>query len=198
MPMQHNTTPRVGFALRVMGVLLTASLHAADAGAVFIDFDLNSPLQLRLRVGSPGNTVDTVSFPAISGANISPAPSAVTSTPLVEVELSLQRPILSTPNDVVLTVNSSAGMACVAGSGWGSTVIPFPGVGWAATNKVTGGGDIQDGCFTGIASQQLARFGRVLFNSRRMNNTLRFTYANARVYPAGQYRGTVTYTATVP
>ena len=31
-----------------------------------------------------------------------------------------------------------------------------------------------------------------------MNNTLRFTYANARVYPAGQYRGTVTYTATVP
>ena len=26
----------------------------------------------------------------------------------------------------------------------------------------------------------------------------RFTYANARVYPAGQYRGTVTYTATVP
>ncbi len=198
MPMQHNTTPRVGFALRVMGVLLTASLHAADAGAVFIDFDLNSPLQLRLRVGSPGNTVDTVSFPAISGANISPAPSAVTSTPLVEVELSLQRPILSTPNDVVLTVNSSAGMACVAGSGCGSTVIPFTEVCWASTNKVAGGDDIQDGCFTGIASQQLARFGRVLFNSRRMNNTLRFTYANARVYPAGQYRGTVTYTATVP
>ena len=195
---QHNPAPRVGLALRVMGVLLTASLHAADAGAVFINFDLNSPLQLRLRVGSTGNIVDAVSFPAISGANISPAPSAVTYAPLVDVEVSLQRPAFSTPNDVVLTVNSTAGMACVAGSGCGSTVIPFTDVCWASTNKVAGGGDIQDGCFTGSATQPLASFGWVLFSSRRMYNTLRFTYANARVYPAGQYRGTVTYTATVP
>ena len=83
-------------------------------------------------------------------------------------------------------------------SGCGSTAIPFSDVCWVSTNKVTGGGDIQDGCFTGSATQPLASFGRVLFNSRRMYNTLRFTYANARVYPAGQYRGTVTYTATVP
>ena len=196
--MQHNTTPRVGFALRVMGVLLTASLHAADAGAVFIDFPLNSPLRLTLRVGSTGNTVDTVSFPAISGANISPAPSAVTYATLVDVEVSLQRPVFSTPNDVVLTANSVAGLVCVAGSGCGSTAIPFSDVCWVSTNKVAGGGDIQDGCFTGSATQPLASFGRDLFNSRRMYNTLRFTYANARVYPAGQYRGTVTYTATVP
>jgi hypothetical protein len=199
MPTQRHPAHRAGIALRVLGVLLTASLHAADAGAVFIDFDLNSPLQLRLRVGpSTGNTVDTVSFPAISGANISPAPSAVTYAPLVDVELSLQRPTLTFPNDVVLTVNSTAGMACVAGSGCGSTVIPFTDVCWTSTNKVAGGGDIQDGCFTSSATQPLARFGWVSFNSRRMYNTLRFTYANARVYPAGQYRGTVTYTATVP
>ena len=195
---QHNPAPRVGFALRVMGVLLTASLHAADAGAVFINFDLNSPLQLRLRVGSTGNTVDTVSFPAISGANISPAPSAVTYASLVDVEVSLQRPAINFPNNVVLTVNSTVGMACVAGSGCGSTIIPFTDVCWVSTNKVAGGGDIQDGCFTGSATQPLASFGWVLFSSRRMYNTLRFTYANARVYPAGQYRGTVTYTATVP
>ena len=198
MPTQHNPAPRVGLALRVMGVLLTASLHAADAGAVFINFDLNSPLQLRLRVGSTGNTVDTVSFPAISGANISPAPSAVTYASLVDVEVSLQRPAINFPNNVVLTVNSTAGMACVAGSGCGSTIIPFTDVCWVSTNKVAGGGDIQDGCFTGSATQPLASFGWVLFSSRRMYNTLRFTYANARVYPAGQYRGTVTYTATVP
>ena len=195
---QHNPAPRVGLALRVMGVLLTASLHAADAGAVFINFDLNSPLQLRLRVGSTGNTVDTVSFPAISGANISPAPSAVTYASLVDVEVSLQRPAINFPNNVVLTVNSTVGMACVAGSGCGSTIIPFTDVCWVSTNKVAGGGDIQDGCFTGSATQPLASFGWVLFSSRRMYNTLRFTYANARVYPAGQYRGTVTYTATVP
>ena len=195
---QHNPAPRVGLALRVMGVLLTASLHAADAGAVFINFDLNNPLQLRLRVGSIGNTVDTVSFPAISGANISPAPSAVTYASLVDVEVSLQRPAINFPNNVVLTVNSTAGMACVAGSGCGSTIIPFTDVCWVSTNKVAGGGDIQDGCFTGSATQPLASFGWVLFSSRRMYNTLRFTYANARVYPAGQYRGTVTYTATVP
>ena len=195
--MQHNTTPRVGFALRVMGVLLTASLHAADAGAVFIDFPLNNPLRLTLRVGSPTG-VDVVNFSAISGANISPTPSAVTYAPLVDVEVSLQRPGFSTPNDVVLTANSVAGLVCVAGSGCGSTAIPFSDVCWVSTNKVTGGGDIQDGCFTGSATQPLASFGRVLFNSRRMYNTLRFTYANARVYPAGQYRGTVTYTATVP
>ena len=195
---QHNPAPRVGIALRVLGVLLTASLHAADAGAVFINFDLNSPFQLRLRVGSTGNTVDTVSFPAISGANISPAPSAVTYASLVDVEVSLQRPAINFPNNVVLTVNSTAGMACVAGSGCGSTIIPFTDVCWVSTNKVAGGGDIQDGCFTGSATQPLASFGWVLFSSRRMYNTLRFTYANARVYPAGQYRGTVTYTATVP
>ena len=197
MPTQHNPAPRVGFALRVMGVLLTASLHAADAGAVFIDFPLNNPLRLTLRVGSPTG-VDVVNFGAISGANISPTPSAVTYAPLVDVEVSLQRPGFSTPNDVVLTANSVAGLVCVAGSGCGSTAIPFSDVCWVSTNKVTGGGDIQDGCFTGSATQPLARFGRVLFNSRRMYNTLRFTYANARVYPAGQYRGTVTYTATVP
>ena len=197
MPTQHNPAPRVGLALRVMGVLLTASLHAADAGAVFIDFPLNNPLRLTLRVGSPTG-VDVVNFGAISGANISPTPSAVTYAPLVDVEVSLQRPGFSTPNDVVLTANSVAGLVCVAGSGCGSTAIPFSDVCWVSTNKVTGGGDIQDGCFTGIATQPLASFGRVLFNSRRMCNTLRFTYANARVYPAGQYRGTVTYTATVP
>ena len=194
---QHNPAPRVGLALRVMGVLLTASLHAADAGAVFIDFPLNNPLRLTLRVGSPTG-VDVVNFGAISGANISPTPSAVTYAPLVDVEVSLQRPGFSTPNDVVLTANSVAGLVCVAGSGCGSTAIPFSDVCWVSTNKVTGGGDIQDGCFTGSATQPLASFGRVLFNSRRMYNTLRFTYANARVYPAGQYRGTVTYTATVP
>lgn len=197
MPTQHNPAPRVGFALRVMGVLLTASLHAADAGAVFINFDLNNPLRLTLRVGSTTG-VDVVNFGAISGANISPAPSAVTYAPLVDVEVSLQRPAITFPNDVVLTVNSSAGMACVAGSGCGSTVIPFTDVCWVSTNKVAGGGDIQDGCFTGSATQALASFGWVLFSSRRMYNTLRFTYANSRVYPAGQYRGTVTYTATVP
>ena len=194
---QHNPAPRVGIALRVLGVLLTASLHAADAGAVFIDFPLNNPLRLTLRVGSPTG-VDVVNFGAISGANISPTPSAVTYAPLVDVEVSLQRPGFSTPNDVVLTANSVAGLVCVAGSGCGSTAIPFSDVCWVSTNKVTGGGDIQDGCFTGSATQPLASFGRVLFNSRRMYNTLRFTYANARVYPAGQYRGTVTYTATVP
>ena len=197
MPTQHNPAPRVGFALRGMGVLPTASLHAADAGAVFIDFPLNNPLRLTLRVGSPTG-VDVVNFGAISGANISPTPSAVTYAPLVDVEVSLQRPGFSTPNDVVLTANSVAGLVCVAGSGCGSTAIPFSDVCWVSTNKVTGGGDIQDGCFTGSATQPLASFGRVLFNSRRMYNTLRFTYANARVYPAGQYRGTVTYTATVP
>ena len=179
-------------------MLLTASLHAADAGAVFITFPTDSPLQLRLRVGpSTDNTVDTVSFPAISGANISPAPSAVTYTPLVEVVLSLQRPLLTFPNNVVLTVNSSAGMACQSG-GCGSTVIPFTEVCWVSTNKDSSGDDIQNGCFNGTASQQIANFGWVLFNSRRMYNTLQFSYQNSRVYPAGRYFGTVTYTATVP
>ena len=195
--MQPNPASRVGFVLRVMGVLLTASLHAADAGAVFIDFPLGTPLRLTLRVGSASG-VDTVNFPAISGANISPTPSAVTYAPLVDVEVSLQRQGFQFPNDVVLTVNSTAGMACVAGSGCGNTIIPFTNVCWVSTNKVAGGGDIQDGCFTGSATQPLAKFGWVLFNSRRMYNTLRFTYANSRLYPAGQYRGTVTYTATVP
>lgn len=194
---QPPLRPHLGTALRALGALLTASLHAADAGAVFINFPMANPLQLRLRVGSSGNKVDVVTFPNISGANISPAPSAVTYTPLVEVELSLQRRQADSPNNVVLTVNSSAGMACQS-VGCGSTVIPFSEVCWVSTNKDSGGGDIQNGCFTGSASQQLASFGWVEPYSRRMYNTLQFSFQNSRVYPAGSYSGMVTYTATVP
>ena len=197
---QHNPAPRVGFALRVMGVLLTASLHAADAGATFISISPVSPVAITMRVGTPtAGTVDNVVFPTISGANISPSPVTVTYGSDVTVEVLAERSLIWTP-DVVVTVDSSAGLACTGG-GCGATVIPFSEVCWVSTNPATGslaGQDIQNGCFNGSAVQQIAAFGTVTGSSRLMRNFLRFSYSNSRVYPAGNYRGRVTYTATMP
>jgi hypothetical protein len=193
---QHNPAPRVGIALRVLGVLLTASLHAADAGAVFIDTTPATTVgAITMRVGST-TAVDTVTFATISSSNISPSPSAVAYGADVTVEALAEFNWVGT-RTVTVTANSLAGLACTGG-GCGATVIPFSEICWVSTNKVLGGGDIQDGCFTGIAVQPLAAFSTVGNTNRLMRNFLRFSYQNSRVYPAGNYRGTVTYTATLP
>ena len=196
MPTQPPLRPHLGTALRALGALLTASLCSADAGAVFIDATPATAVgAITMRVGST-TAVDTVTFATISGANISPSPTAVGAGGDVTVEALAEFNWLGT-RTVTVTANSSAGLACTGG-GCGATVIPFSEICWVSTNKVLGGGDIQDGCFTGIAVQPLAAFSTVDNTNRLMRNFLRFSYQNSRVYPAGNYRGTVTYTATLP
>ena len=193
---QPPLRPHLGTALRALGALLTASLHAADAGAVFIDATPATALgAITMRVGST-TAVDTVTFATISGANISPSPTAVGAGGDVTVEALAEFNWFGT-RTVTVTANSSAGLACTGG-GCGATVIPFSEICWVSTNKLLGGGDIQDGCFTGVAVQPLAAFSTAGNTNRLMRNFLRFSYQNSRVYPAGNYRGTVTYTATLP
>ena len=187
---------RAGHALRA-GALLAALLFAADAQAVFFTFD-QGPRRISMRVGPPNTGVAEVAF-TVSGANLSPTPTEVAaSTGAVEIEATWQRPgfsaLLSTTE---ITVDSSAGLVCEVGSGCGSTVIPFTEVCWTTSDPAPGGGDMVSGCFTGGATQSVGSIGVVLFASQGMRNTLNFRFRNARVYPAGIYRGRVTFTATL-
>ena len=99
-----------------------------------------------------------------------------------------------------LTVDSSAGMSCITPTTCGSVIIPFGKVGWVAHEKdgQNDANDIQSGVFGGIGSQSLVNY--TCCNPSRtfvMANTLVFTYSNDTLYPAGQYRGRVTFTATL-
>ena len=188
--------PRATRALRA-GVLLAASLFTANAQAVFFTFD-QGPREITMRVGPPNTGVAEVAF-NVAGSNLSPAPTEVAaSTGAVEVEATWQRPGFSgLLSSSTITVDSSAGLVCQAGSGCGSTVIPFTEVCWTTSDPAPGGGDMVSGCFTGAASQQVGSIGVVVLASQGMRNTLSFRFKNSRVYPAGIYKGRVTFTATL-
>jgi hypothetical protein len=185
-----------------------------DAGAVFIQTALGSPPFLSMRVGSNNTTVNLVGF-TVSNANIMPNPTPVTGVPTngapttspaggVEIEVvTRNQNAVFAQRTMTLTVDSSAGLTCVAGTGCGSTIIPFSSISWTSYNLQTGnnaGQDIQSGAFTGSASQQLATYTTVILfgigSSVTMNNVLVFQYDNATLYPSGRYLGRVTFTAT--
>ena len=195
-----------------------ASLWAvlpAPAHAVLTNVLVGSaPRSITLQVGSPGGTIDNVVFD-VTGTNVSPTPVPVTNPATVGFSITANR-VTSTGTTVTLTADSSAGLPCVAGTGCGTTVIPFNKISWTSLNPSGTGLDIQDGRFSGGTSQQLARypnnvqictgiifFGVCLFGTfenfdTNLQNNLRFTYDNDMLYPAGQYRGRVTFTATMP
>jgi len=185
-----------------------------EAGAVFIQTPLGSPPFISVRVGSNNTTVNRVDF-TVTGANIMPNPTAVTGVPGngapttspaggVEIEVvTRNQNAVFAQRTMTLTVDSSTGLACVAGTGCGSTIIPFTTIGWTSYNLQTGnnaGQDIQTGTFDGTASQQLATYTTVILfgfgSSVTMNNVLVFRYDNATLYPSGRYLGRVTFTAT--
>ncbi|MGC4396747.1 hypothetical protein [Hydrogenophaga sp. T2] len=184
------------------------------AQAVFTFFPLDVPRTILLQVGASGATVNTVGF-NVTGAQISPSPTPVSgvpdaltpgTSPAGGVRVRMRGQWGSGNQNLVLTVNSAAGLACVPGSGCGSTMIPFTTVGWIAHDKDSNAAsDIQSGSFSGSASQTLvsvlccgpgSAFGSS-YRSVEIANTLVFTYSNATLYPAGRYRGTVTFTATL-
>ena len=196
-PARHRLHPRLRTLRAVRaGALLAASLFAANAQAVFFTFD-QGPREISMRVGPPTGVAE-VGF-TVSGSNLSPTPTEVAaSTGAVEVEATWQRPGFSgLLSSTTITVDSSAGLVCQAGSGCGSTVIPFTEVCWTTSDPAPGGGDMVSGCFTGAASQQVGSIGVVLLASQGMRNTLSFHFKNSRVYPAGIYKGRVTFTATL-
>jgi hypothetical protein len=188
--------------------LLAGLLLAQDASAVFT-FSAYTPVrQITMRVGSAGGTVNNVTF-NVTGANISPTPVAVTgvpgggapvTSPVGGTEVTLTAGLVSPGGQrVTLTVDSSAGMTCVGGTGCGTTIIPFTTVSWTAFNHdVTYPTfDIQNGTFTGATNQTLTNY-TVSGGSVTMSNVLIYQYSNATIYPSGQYTGRVIYTATIP
>jgi hypothetical protein len=205
--------PRPGARLsRVRGALtlLGLALACGPASAVLTFFDLASPRFIQLQVGASGGTVNTVGF-RVTGAHTSPTPQAVpgvpdalapATTPSGGVRVRLRGQWASGNQTLRLLVDSAAGMACVAGSGCGSTVIPFTTVRWVSHERESAPGyagwDIQSGGFDGGTAQQLVGMICCFTNrSVEVANTLVFSYGNTTLYPAGRYRGTVTFTAVI-
>lgn len=196
------------------GVLLASLLASHPAGAVFTFFPFDNPRRIQLQVGATGATINNVTF-NVTGVNTSPSPSPVTGVPDaltpptsppggVRVRLLGRWPSGTNTTGQVpvrLSVNSAAGLSCVAGTGCGSTVIPFTAISWTAHEKASfQTSDIQDGSFSGGADQPLADFlcCAVFGGSENfeMANTLVFSYNNTTLYPAGQYQGRVVFTAS--
>ena len=199
--------------VRAFAAIVATAFITTDAAAVFVIANMNGARSVSMRVGSANATVNSVTFD-VTNANVSPTPTPVTgvpgngtpaTTPANGTEVQV---IAQVPNNqvrtVTLTVNSSLGLSCIGGTGCGTTVIPFTTVGWTSYNKQTGalaGRDIQDGVFSGGASQLLAT-GVVDMTGQNpgarvtMTNVLIFRYDNTTLYPAGRYTGRVTFTAT--
>jgi hypothetical protein len=169
---------------------------------------------LTLRVGSTGSTVDAVAF-SVTGANAGLTPVAVAGSPAISVSVLPTRPILSSllTNPVTLTVDSSTALLCQSG-GCGTTTIPFSKISWVASNNASAAaGDIQSGRFTASAGQVLASYnsnastctgalcpvvGSWIYQTQQLSGTvMQFTYDNDVVYPGGNYRGTVRFTASM-
>lgn len=216
--MQLKTQVRWLFALRrgsrtaAWAVLAGLGLLCAqESHAVFTTTGLGTPRQTTLRVGSANGTINNVSFDVL-GANVSPSPTAVTGVPGngtpgtspangTEIQVITRMPgTFLGSSTLTLTVDSSAGLSCVGGSGCGSTLIPFNTISWTSYNMDPGGDDLASGTFNGSASQQLAGknqyTGIFSAGSLIMTNVLIFSYNNVTLYPAGRYQGRVVYTAT--
>ena len=193
--------------------MLTAGI-AMPAGAVITTVsDSGGVYAISLRVGAVTG-VDTVAF-SVTGVNAGLTPTAVTGTPTIDVSVTPIRPANNsgTARPVTLKVDSSLGLPCQSG-GCGTTIIPFNEISWTATNNsASGTGDIQTGRFNGTTNQQIASFNAnatfcsfliiilclgYTYQSNAMDSTrLQFRYDNDVVYPAGNYKGTVRFTASM-
>lgn len=194
----------------VVALALLLGLPMSEALAVFTWGALGSPRSLTLQIGSNNSTVNKVTFDVFNdqvAPNASPitgVPDTVgTITPTIanSVDIRIATVIRSADAAGVglyLKADSSVGLTCVAGSGCGSTVIPFNTISWTAYahDATYPTLDIQNGTFNG-GSQTLIN---VIFSGQSisMAQSLVFAYANATVYPAGQYTGQVVYTVTMP
>lgn len=198
----------------LLGAAALAAGVAMPAGAVITTVsDTGSVYAISLRVGSASG-VDTVAF-HVTGNNAGLSPVAVTGTPAIDVSVTPIRPASSSSRarPVTLKVDSSLGLRCQSG-GCGTTIIPFDEISWVASNNSAAeAGDIQSGRFNGTPNQQIASFNAnatycsltvfvlclgYTYQSRAMNVTrMLFSYDNDVVYPAGNYKGTVRFTASM-
>lgn len=197
----------------LLGAAVLAAGAAMPAGAVITTVsDSGGVYAISLRVGSLSG-VDTVAF-NVTGTNVGQTPTAVTGSQTIDVSVTPIRPATSssTARPVTLKVDSVAGLSCQSG-GCGSTIIPFSQISWVASNNGNAAsGDIQNGRFNDTSNQQIASFNAnatfcsfwiifclgYTYQSNAMSATrLQFSYDNDVVYPAGNYKGTVRFTASM-
>lgn len=187
-------------------------LVAPQVHAVITFFNAGSRSSVTMTVGSPQkNQVNSVDF-TVANSNLRATPTAITGVP------SSDTPAATVANGVTVTaeavvpfweantwdqldlhVDSSVALSCVAGSGCGSTLIPFSEISWRSYNKGTqyAAYEIQDGRFDDSSNQELFSF-YFRGGSLRLSNDLVFSYDNDTLYPAGHYRGQVVYTVSMP
>ncbi|MCR6480005.1 hypothetical protein NU688_27880 [Variovorax sp. ZS18.2.2] len=197
----------------LLAAVVLAAGAAMPAGAVITTVSDNGGVYaISLRVGSLSG-VDTVAF-SVTGNNAGLTPTAVTGSQTIDVSVTPIRPTTSsaTARPVTLKVDSLAGLPCQSGSCTGTT-IPFSQITWVASNNGNAAsGDIQSGRFNDTNNQQIASFNAnatfcsfwlifclgYTYQSNAMNATrLQFSYDNDVVYPAGNYKGTVRFTASM-
>ncbi|MDQ0073773.1 hypothetical protein J2W34_005593 [Variovorax boronicumulans] len=198
----------------LLGAAVLAAGAAMPAGAVITTVsDSGGVYAISLRVGSLTG-IDTVAF-SVTGNNVALTPTAVTGSQTIDVSVTPIRPTTSssTARPVTLKVDSLAGLPCQSG-GCGSTIIPFSQISWVASNNgAAATGDIQNGRFNDTNNQQIASFNAnatfcsfpliifclgYTYQSNAMNATrLQFSYDNDVIYPAGNYKGTVRFTASM-
>lgn len=186
---------------RLAAGLLAGLCLVHDAAAVFTFSNVNvARRQVTLRIGTnTAGVIDNVAF-NVAGAALAGGAVASTSGGVL-VQVIVRKPQTSgAALAQSLTVNTSAGLTCVSGSGCGTTVIPFSSISWVSVVQETGtyaNWDIPDGTFTGASAQTLynVNVNPAFEGVMTSTNTLTFSYANATVYPSGSYTGRVIFTA---
>lgn len=195
----------------LLGILLAVAGCRAEAVVTTATFYFGTRT-LTLRVGTAttgaidnvqfdvGNTGLGNSMPTAANPHGNGVPVAASTTP-VQIRMNMQVPAGNIPQAVTTTVTSPVGLTCISG-GCGAAVIPFSAISWVAAPAATG--DFQNGTFAGGSTQTIQTYtltglGPTLFGGTAdVSTTLTFSYANTTAYPAGNYRGTVTYTASLP
>lgn len=207
---------RLRLQLRVCLVAAAWLVPVAQSGAVVTIINGYTgvrTLVMRIGTAAPGS-IDTVQFdvggvsgnsqvfsPTVNGNGVAIAAS----TGAVPISMNMRVPSGNLVQAFSMTVTSPTALTCVSG-GCGASTIPFSAISWTVTTAPTGANanfDFQNGTFVGGTTQSLNNFpigttttlgfaAQVTFS-----NTLNFQYANTTAFPAGNYSGTVVYTATL-
>jgi hypothetical protein len=136
---------------------------------------------MSIRIGSPGGTINRVTFdvPVANTGDGTP----VSGSEQIDIDLVIRAPA-ATPLTGFLTVDSSVPLSNGAGGS-----IPLTSISWTASD-----GSIPSGSFNGTSNQLLASFP----SSARITETHTFTFANDTLYDPGTYNGQITYTWSAP
>lgn len=145
-----------------------------------LDFLIHIPTILYLQVGTTGNIIDVITFTLdnipgtgeVQGISSGSNPTPVRAAGFV-------------PPGQTMTLSADSSTPLDDGSG---NTIPFNKIRWAAN------GDFSSNTFNDTAIQRLDQF----IGSGYHTGDYTFYYANDVYYPAGDYKGRVTYTLSSP